>query len=742
MTHLLALLRHDIRKLGANAVTIVVVAGIIAVPSFYAWFNIAGSWDPYGSTRNVTVAVANADEGYEGELVPVRLNLGDRVVSELIASESIGYVAVSKDEALEGVRSGAYYAAVVIPEDFSACLLSGFGGQPRRAQVLFYQNEKANAIATIVTDKAGAAVERSVDEGFTQAVTDVGAGAATELADALGDDRLADIARGLDGSLADAAASLADAAGQARSLAGFLASTQDLLAGSSRTLGAALEPLAGTDDALRDAAGDLGGVRGALDGASSSVAGALDGAASGMDAVDAALDDAFAAAGDQVEGLEGALSQAQAAIDDQAAGASSLAAAVADQAAAARDLAAALPEGGTAQQKVAAAAEALDGLAGRLGKLNESLTDLSEGIGRTVDDLAQGKTDAEGARRELAGLVEDAREELGQARDAYTGAATGTLDDLAAAVGVPADALEGAGAGLDETASAVDSALTATAGSLGDVQGTLGEAAQRLDEGADGLEALRGRIAAADHAGDADALRAVLATSPTALAAFVSRPVALDRTAIFPVENNGSAMAPFYTTLSIWIGGVVLAALVRALPSERARRETGCSTTQAYLARLALFAGIGLLQATLIWAGDVLYLEVQCAHPALFLVACWVASLAFVGIIHALTASFGDVGKAIAVVLMVVQVAGAGGTFPEQMLPVAFQHVYRWLPFVHAEGAMRAALFGLWGADYPVQLALTAAYLVPALLLGIAGRRPVMRLTAWMEEELERTRVM
>lgn len=742
MTHLLALLRHDIRKLGANAVTIVVVAGIIAVPSFYAWFNIAGSWDPYGSTRNVTVAVANADEGYEGELVPVRLNLGDRVVSELIASESIGYVAVSKDEAIEGVRSGAYYAAVVIPEDFSACLLSGFGGQPRRAQVLFYQNEKANAIATIVTDKAGAAVERSIDEGFTQAVTDVGAGAATELADALGDDGLADIARGLDGSLADAAASLADAAGQARSLAGFLASTQDLLAGSSRTLGAALDPLAGTDDALRDAAGDLGGVRGALDSASSSVAGALDGAASGMDAVDDALDNAFSAAGDQVEGLEGALSQAQAAIDDQAAGASSLAAAVADQAAAARDLAAALPEGGAAQQKVTAAAEALDGLAGRLGKLNESLTDLSEGIGRTVDDLAQGKTDAEGARRELAGLVEDAREELGQARDAYTGAATGTLDDLAAAVGEAADALEGANADLDETASAVDGALTATAGSLGDVQGTLGEAAKRLDEGADGLEALRGRISAALDTGDADALRAVLATSPTALAAFVSRPVALDRTAIFPVENNGSAMAPFYTTLSIWIGGVVLAALVRALPSERARREAGCSTTQAYLARLALFAGIGLLQATLIWAGDVLYLEVQCAHPALFLVACWVASLAFVGIIHALTASFGDVGKAVAVVLMVVQVAGAGGTFPEQMLPVAFQHVYRWLPFVHAEGAMRAAMFGLWGADYQVQLALTAAYLVPALLLGIAGRRPVMRLTAWMEEELERTRVM
>ena len=222
----------------------------------------------------------------------------------------------------------------------------------------------------------------------------------------------------------------------------------------------------------------------------------------------------------------------------------------------------------------------------------------------------------------------------------------------------------------------------------------------------------------------------------------MAQQVRVERTAIFPVENNGSAMTPFYTTLSIWIGGVVLAALIRVRPSEQALKETGCTATEAYLGRLALFAGTGLLQTTLICAGDILYLEVQCAHPVLFLLAGWIASFVFVNIIYALTASFGDVGKAIAVVLMVLQVAGSGGTFPQQMLPAGFQLIYSWLPFVHAENAMRAAMFGIWNADFWIELGLLAAYLVPALLLGLVLRRPVMRLTAWMEDELEATQVM
>ena len=110
------------------------------------------------------------------------------------------------------------------------------------------------------------------------------------------------------------------------------------------------------------------------------------------------------------------------------------------------------------------------------------------------------------------------------------------------------------------------------------------------------------------------------------------------------------------------------------------------------------------------------------------LLACLASSLVYVNLIFSLTASFGDVGKAVAVVLMVVQVAGSGGTFPPEMLPAPFQAVYSWLPFVHSEAALRAAMFGVWDGDFWRELGVLLAYLVPALLLGLVLRRPVIRL--------------
>ena len=117
------IIRHDARQASQNAITLVVIIGMIVVPSFYAWFNIAGSWDPYGNTKNLAGAVANNDRGYEGALVPVKLDLGDRIVDRLRASESIGYVATTEEDAREGVRSGAYYAPSssprISPSDYS-----------------------------------------------------------------------------------------------------------------------------------------------------------------------------------------------------------------------------------------------------------------------------------------------------------------------------------------------------------------------------------------------------------------------------------------------------------------------------------------------------------------------------------------------------------------------------------------------------------------------------------------------
>lgn len=742
MKHILALLRRDGRRAYANAITIVVMAGIIAVPSFYAWFNIAGSWDPYGNTHNLKIAVANTDTGYDGELVPIHVNLGDRVVAELVQSESIDYVPAAKDEALEGVRSGAYYAAIVIPEDYSACLMSAFSAKPRQARIAFVQNEKANAIAEIVTGKAGSAVERDIEASFIAATTDVGAGAATELASSLDDGDLASIAAHLDTALADGANGLRTAAANARSYAEIAGSTQALLARSATTFDAATSPLQDAGEALASTADGMGDVSDALDEATTSVDSALTDAHEHMGSISDAVDGAFESADQQASDMASGLLDAKEAVDDQASQLANLSRVLSEQISAAEKLEQLLPQGSASRAAVHTVIATLTGIEARIDDLHSELSDLSSALETTARDVAQGSADVQTAREELDGLIADAQAGIEAARDTYEKDASDALSGLEQGARDASSTINELQSDVASTLSAVDEATGATAEGLGTATQALNDAASELEASADSLDTMRERLSAALSSSDLEQIRDILAASPASLAAFLARPVRVDRTAIFPVDNNGSAMAPFYTTLSIWIGGVVLAALFRALPSREALKETGCNATEAYLGRLALFAGTGLLQTTLICAGDILYLGVQCAHPVLFFLAGWTASFVFVNIIYALTASFGDIGKAIAVVLMVLQVAGSGGTFPQQMLPAGFQFIYSWLPFVHAENAMRAAMFGIWNGDFWIELGLLAAYLIPALVLGLVLRRPVMRLTEWMEEELESTRVM
>lgn len=736
------LVRRDARHVRANAIALVVFVGIVAVPSFYAWFNIAGSWDPYGNTGNIRVAVANEDEGYSGELVPLTVNMGERVVAELQGSDSIGYVVTSEADAVEGVRSGEYYAAVVIPPDFSRDMMTTFSADPVRAEVRFYQNEKANAIATIVTDKASSAVMAQIDSGFAEAVSAVGAGALKELGSALDDDAVTGLAARLDAAVTDSADALSGTAGSVRDFADLLESTRGLLGSGAGVADAALSPAADAGEVLRETASGLAGAGSAIDDAETSVAGALESAGAGLDGVDAAIDDALDVAGAQEARIQKGLSAARDAVGEQIDALERLDGALGEQLDLMRELEGTLPEGSPVREGLGSAIAGVGGLRDRVDRALVELRDLSDGLGQTMGDLDAGAADAEEARERLKGLVDEARTAVGGAGQLYDDEVRGSLGNLAGQVAEAAEQADAIEGNLAGTLAAVGSAAKDASDGLAGARDDLDETADSLDAAAEKLDGLHERLRSALDSGDARQVREVLASGPEGLAEFVAAPVSVERTAVFPVENNGSAMAPFYTTLAIWIGGVVLAALVRAKPSEAALEETGCSHAQAYVGRLALFVVVGLAQAALICGGDLFYLGVQCEHPWLMLLACLASSLVYVNLIFSLTASFGDVGKAVAVVLMVVQVAGSGGTFPPEMLPAPFQAVYSWLPFVHSEAALRAAMFGVWDGDFWRELGVLLAYLVPALLLGLVLRRPVIRLNEWFEHRLERTRLM
>lgn len=229
------------------------------------------------------------------------------------------------------------------------------------------------------------------------------------------------------------------------------------------------------------------------------------------------------------------------------------------------------------------------------------------------------------------------------------------------------------------------------------------------------------------------------------VSAFLSAPVELNTKKIYPIDNYGSSMAPFYSTLSIWIGGIVLVAMLKVTVSEESIKKMGLKNVrihEIYLGRWIIFLILGLLQSTLIALGDLYYLGIQCEHTFLFLFGCWFSSIVYVTISYTLTVSFGDIGKAGSVVLLVMQVAGTGGTFPIECAPKFFRAVYPLLPFTHSMAALRESVGGCYGNDYWMDLAKLGIFLVIALFMGLVLRKPIIRMNEAFTEQLEETKII
>ena len=180
--------KGDVRLVATNAIGLMVAIGLVVVPALYAWFNIAGTWDPYENTGGLKVAVANEDAGYTSSLLPTDVNVGKSVVAALHENDQFDWVFVDEGQAVEGVRSGEYYAALVIPERFSADMMTLFSPDIEHASITYYTNEKENAIAPHVTEQGADAVQNKIDRTFAEIVDETGLKTVVNLIDFMNGD--------------------------------------------------------------------------------------------------------------------------------------------------------------------------------------------------------------------------------------------------------------------------------------------------------------------------------------------------------------------------------------------------------------------------------------------------------------------------------------------------------------------------------------------------------------------------
>ncbi|MDE7310655.1 MAG: YhgE/Pip domain-containing protein [Eubacterium sp.] len=233
----------------------------------------------------------------------------------------------------------------------------------------------------------------------------------------------------------------------------------------------------------------------------------------------------------------------------------------------------------------------------------------------------------------------------------------------------------------------------------------------------------------------------VLENEPEKIAAFFSSPVDLQKERVYPIKNYGSQMAPFYTVLAIWVGALIQAAIIHT-KVHPAEGIDNVKHYQEYFGRYAVFFLVGQIQTLICVLGDVFFLDIQCVHLFLFWCAAALASFVFTLLIYSLTYAFGNVGEALAVVIMVIQVAGAGGTFPKEVLPDIYQQIYTYLPFPYAMDALKEAVGGIYENAHLESLGWLAAFLPVSLLIGLVLSIPFRRLNAVIEESKERSKLM
>ena len=697
MKNIFRILHTDIRGLFSNFFAVMILLAMFVLPALYAWVNIYANWDPYANTGNIRIALASADLGYtteEGEEV----NMGREIIEELAESTAIAWTIVDDPvDAVHGVEDGTYYAALIMQRNLSRNMYDLTEAlRDKEPSIIFYQNAKTNAIANKITTTAANTAEHNIQVKYLSML-------------------IRNVFERLEGYLEQI-----DAEGTLDDLIALISRLRDSLYDYARIIGGLgiMDPgLIGRLEGAKDISGALD----ALDNAEGVIGGAdlilevtrldmLDRAAEIRDALDAL---STFLGGFGTEGITGDM------IDQ----AISLAAHAQSLTEFMRQ---ALPTNSSASG-IAFTANTLDSLILRLTDIQQELTNLKQ---NTADHVWSGNVLTRlGAEASALKTVLD--------QDLLPGINM-LFDGLARDIDLLYKILDS----VDATVNQIPPTVSAAQSTIAALQNTMSQLITFLNDAAKGLDNLVEKLETARDNDSLNELIEMLHGDPVEFAAFLSQPVEVVTTTIYPVENYGSGMAPFYSTLAIWVGGVVISAVIRQEADPKHAKLRRYTEGQLYWGQLLIYLLIGQVQAAVIVWGDLHLLGCQCVEPRLLYMVASVTSVVFVTLIYSLILAFGDVGKAVMVVIMVLQIAGSSGSYPIEILPEIFSGIYLFFPFPYAINAMRETMCGLYRYDLYRYLGELLLFLAAAVLIGRVVRRPFIKMNRFIEEEMEETGVL
>ena len=725
----------DLKKLVKQPFALVIIIGLCVIPSLYAWFNIFANWDPYANTGGIPVAVVSLDKDYtrkDGSVV----NMGESVLESLHSNTSVKWIFLdTEEEAQEGVEAGKYYAAIVITDKFTYSMYNVFSDDFENPSLIYYQNQKSNAIATKITDTVAGTLQNTINETFIKVAATTIFEEGNSVSDQMqGDSYVEEFCADLE-ELND-------------NLKEYSTMIDTFRAGNDR-LEAAIthvnyeipvmqKKLDTTTASLNQSSQNLSSTRDTLSNFNTNVDTSMSTIQTSLEDMKKILDQSKLA--DDTAQMTKDLNKVARDTNTLNGQVNNLLAALIEQrlegSVSGGDASTGSGSGNTAATD--AAIEALKAMQKELDMMNTVIGSVLESTDEQAAEKA--KVNVNNAMNNLKNVIDSCENSVSNMQGIYKNNLvpqmqkvltnmSDSLNQVTNLVNTLSSTVQNIGVVMEGVGDAVDG----TSESLGQIQGVVDGISQKLTDLTEQLEG-------ASEEEMMDILVRFLGGDPDSLGAYFASPVTMETIAMYPVATYGSAMTPFYSTLAIWVGSTILVALVKVKASPKNLKNV--QSYQLYFGRYLLFLLLAQIQAAIIVAGDLWLLKVNIVEPALFFLAASFTATAFSLLIYSLTLAFGDVGKAVCVIVMVLQIAGSSGTFPIELLPDIYQKIYIFFPFPYAITAMREALAGMYGTAYMTALAKLILFMLEGLFIGLVIRIPFVKLNHFVEERMEDTELM
>ncbi|KAB7790617.1 YhgE/Pip domain-containing protein [Bifidobacterium leontopitheci] len=698
MKNVLRIVRRDILRLLRVPTAWVIMVGLIMIPPMYAWFNIIGFWNPYGNTGNITIDIANEDRGASNATLG-DLKLGDQIVDQLKANDQLGWRFVTSAKALSDVQSGRSYAAIVIPKDFSESLAGVVTDSGKRPQLKYYVNEKINAVSPKITDTGASTLDSQINSTFVSTVSEVLSGMVNTIGD--------QINAKADAATAKAIAELESTDAKITKIRSSITDLTTSLQAVPRKTAQTRRSVAQAQSLARQASATLNGISSLTGDTRTALTGFAGTSSAAFDRGSNLLSQVSAKANTSIAAVTGSLSSANGTVAGTLATLNQLNKDTQEVI----DLLNRLPVPPTS-------------LIEKLTKQNsdiaasiDRMTTLNRHTGDTIDAMSKTADSANTATQQSLAAAGKARDTLASASLPQLDAGVDSLTDTAGTVSSGLSSQSTLTTQIGTMLDQIDSAVASTVSVLRQTDKGLASLEPRLETLSTDLATLSSSNVLSDLLGTDGKL------DVASISNFMMSPTVLDTKTLYPVGTYGSGMAPLFACLSLWVGAFAFVVIVKLEVDDEDLPFTP-TAGERYCGRFLLLSLLSVLQGVVVPAGN-LIIGVQTANPFMYVLTGVACALTFLCIIYALSSLFMHVGKALCVLLIIVQIPGGSGVYPIEMMPRFFRVLYPLFPFRYAINAFRETIGGFYGLTWLKDVGILALFAVVFFTVGLAAR-PLM----------------